>query len=173
MPDARVLLGQVVEVLRAMPEQPPGLVHAIDFSLLAPLELHALGRYITRLPPTGHNTSFWSDVARQAGHRHACCTDIAIPATIPRTGSWFDRLSARVLPTALRSPEFASYHTTASVRCTIIGLPDLLYTFRTWSPFQRQHSPKAASALASMQDKISGATGVALPPELQKATRHP
>ena len=61
----RMAGAQVVEVLRALPEQPPNLVEAIDFNMLATEELHALGRHITSLPPGVHSTPFWSDVARQ------------------------------------------------------------------------------------------------------------
>ena len=66
--EAELCTEQVIEVLRAMPEHPSNLVQAVDFTLLHPLELHALGRHITSLPPHQHATPVWRDLARQVSH---------------------------------------------------------------------------------------------------------
>ncbi|KAK9791834.1 hypothetical protein WJX73_006071 [Symbiochloris irregularis] len=56
---------EVIEVLKAMPEQPAGLAEAVDFDNLSLQELEALGRHIVSLPPDEHVSQFWSSISRK------------------------------------------------------------------------------------------------------------
>ena len=53
-------------MLRAMQDQPKGLIQAVDFSLLDLQELNALGRHIDQLPPHEQTSPFWSAASAQA-----------------------------------------------------------------------------------------------------------